>query len=106
MNYTYKIKDNTVEVRLFGEIDHHNARKVREGIDQLIEGNMPRYLYLDLSEITFCDSSGLGLVMGRMKKAAQYKTTLIIVDPSPAVSRILNIAGMDKLLKIVRKKVV
>jgi anti-anti-sigma regulatory factor len=38
--------------------------------------------------------------MGRMKKALQFGTAFIIRNPSPAVSRILNIAGMDKLVKI------
>ncbi len=103
MNYSYKIKNNSLEVKLFGEIDHHNAKHAREGIDGLIDSNVPRRVYLDLSAITFCDSSGLGLVMGRLKKASSYGTTLIIRDPSPAVSRILNIAGMDKLLKIERR---
>jgi stage II sporulation protein AA (anti-sigma F factor antagonist) len=100
MNCSYEFRDNALEVKLFGEIDHHNAKQVREEIDGLIERNIPKKLYLDLSEITFCDSSGLGLVMGRMKKAAQFGTVFIIRNPSPAVNRILNIAGMDKLVKI------
>ncbi|HAN20905.1 MAG: hypothetical protein A2Y15_04510 [Clostridiales bacterium GWF2_36_10] len=103
MNFLYDLKDNNLEVKLRGEIDHHNAKQVREGIDELIENNAPKKLYLDLSEITFCDSSGLGLVMGRMKKATLFGTAFIIRNPSPAVSRILNIAGMDKLLKIERE---
>ncbi|PKM62002.1 MAG: hypothetical protein CVU97_06505 [Firmicutes bacterium HGW-Firmicutes-21] len=102
MNYSYELKNNALEVKLFGEIDHHNAKQAREGIDGLIESTAPKKLFLDLSAITFCDSSGLGLVMGRMKKASLYGTALIIRDPSPAVSRILDIAGMDKLLKIER----
>ncbi|HBR32119.1 MAG: anti-sigma factor antagonist [Eubacteriales bacterium] len=102
MNYTYKINDDILVVKLLGEIDHHNAKTAREGIDGLIESKAPKRLYLDLSAITFCDSSGLGLVMGRMKKASQYGATLIIQNPSCAVSRILNIAGMDKLVKIER----
>lgn len=100
MNYSYDLKDNTLEIKLFGEIDHHNAKKARQGIDNLIENNVPKRLYLDLSDITFCDSSGLGLVMGRMKKASLYGTAFVIRNPSPAVNKILNIAGMDKLLKI------
>lgn len=100
MNYSYELKNNNLEVKLFGEIDHHTAKLTREGIDELIESNVPKRFCLDLSDITFCDSSGLGLVMGRMKKASLYGTAFIIRNPSPAVSKILNIAGMDKLLKI------
>lgn len=102
MNYSYELKNDRLEVKLFGEIDHHNAKQAREGIDGLIESNAPKQLLLDLSSITFCDSSGLGLVMGRMKKAASYGTKFTVLNPSPAVSRILNIAGMDKLIAIER----
>lgn len=100
MECSYDFKDNVLQVKLTGEIDHHNAKQAREQIDGLIERNVPKKLYLDLSEITFCDSSGLGLVMGRMKTAAQFGTTFIIRNPSPAVNRILNIAGLDKLVRI------
>lgn len=103
MNYSYVMNDGILEVKLFGEIDHHNAKVTREGIDALIEKNMPKVFYLNLADITFCDSSGLGLVMGRMKKAAEFNAAFVIRNPSPAVSRILNIAGMDKLLKIEKR---
>lgn len=102
MNYSYKLNDGVLEVKLLGEIDHHNAKTAREGIDGLIVSKAPTRFYLDLSNITFCDSSGLGLVMGRMKKASEIGATFIVQNPSPAVNRILNIAGMDKLLKIER----
>jgi len=100
MECSYDFKDNVLHVKLTGEIDHHNAKQAREEIDALIERNAPKKLYLDLSNITFCNSSGLGLVMGRMKKAAEFGAAFVIRNPSPAVNRILNIAGMDKLVKI------
>lgn len=83
-----------------GEIDHHNAKIVRERLDRIIEEEAPVRFGLDLSGVTFCDSSGLGLVMGRNKKCAQVGSTLVIKNPSGAAFRILEIAGMDKLLKI------
>lgn len=100
MNYTVEQNGSDLEVKLHGEIDHHNAKQTREEIDCLIETSLPKRFYLDLSDITFCDSSGLGLVMGRMKTAAGCGASFILRNPSPAVSRILNIAGMDKLIKI------
>lgn len=103
MDMTYSLEDKLLELKLTGEIDHHNARQARTGIDALIELHAPERVYLDLSEISFCDSSGLGLVMGRMKKAADRGGMLIVRDPSAAVSKILHIAGMDKLVKIERK---
>lgn len=89
---------------IIGEVDHHNAKYAREKLDEIIEKEQPVKFRLDLSGVTFCDSSGLGLVMGRMKKCVQHGGELIITNPSGAAMRILEIAGMDKILKIERGK--
>ena len=85
-----------------GEIDHHNAKTARDMLDNIIESTQPIGFSLDLSGVTFCDSSGLGLVMGRMRKCQTVGSTLSIQNPSKAAYRILEIAGMDKILKIER----
>ena len=54
-------------VFLQGEIDHHTAKGMREEIDRAIDFNMPSLLILDFSQVTFMDSSVIGLVMGRFK---------------------------------------
>ena len=76
--------------------------EAREKLDKIITERMPARFLLDLSGVTFCDSSGLGLVMGRMRKCGQIDAVLIVESPSEAVWKILNIAGMDKLIRIER----
>ncbi len=93
-----------MRIRLQGEIDHHNAAEVRVRIDRILETEMPEVFYFNLSGVTFCDSSGLGLVMGRMRKCGQIDAVLIVESPSEAVLKILNIAGMDKLIRIERSQ--
>jgi stage II sporulation protein AA (anti-sigma F factor antagonist) len=85
-----------------GEIDHHNAKEARESLDKMIENEQPIRFGLDLSGVTFCDSSGLGLVMGRMKKCEAVGSTMVVKNPSAAAHKILEIAGMDKIIKIER----
>ncbi len=87
---------------ILGEIDHHNAKSAREQLDEIIDKEQPITFNLELSGVTFCDSSGLGLVMGRMKKCGSVGSTMIIKNPSVAALKILEIAGMDKILKIER----
>lgn len=87
---------------IMGEIDHHNAKEAREKLDGIIEREQPISFGLDLSGVTFCDSSGLGLVMGRMKKCASVGSNMTVRNPSGAAYRILEIAGIDKILKIER----
>ena len=98
---TEKHGDTTIAF-IHGEIDHHNAKYARNELDCIIETEQPVRFGLDLSGVSFCDSSGLGLVMGRMRKCQTVGSTLIIKNPSQAALRILEIAGMDKILKIER----
>ena len=91
-----------MRISLRGEIDHHNAAEVRVRMDRVLETEMPEVFYFNLAGVTFCDSSGLGLVMGRMRKCGQIDAVLIVEAPSEAVLKILNIAGMDKLIRIER----
>lgn len=86
-----------------GEIDHHNAAYARKALDEIIESEQPVRFGLDLSGVTFCDSSGLGLVMGRMKKCGSVGSVLVIMNPSKAAEKILQIAGMDRILKIEKR---
>ena len=55
---------------------------------------------LELSGITFMDSSGLGLIMGRYSLVKELGGTLLLRSPSVAVMKILSLAGMDKMIKI------
>jgi stage II sporulation protein AA (anti-sigma F factor antagonist) len=85
-----------------GEIDHHNARCAREGLDAIIERDRPVRFGLDLSGVSFCDSSGLGLVMGRMRKCQSVGSSMYVCNPSTEAEKILEIAGIDKILRIER----
>lgn len=87
---------------IYGEIDHHNAKSAREQLDLIIDREQPVTFGLDLSGVSFCDSSGLGLVMGRMRKCGQVGSAMIVKNPSDAAYKILEIAGMNKILKIER----
>ena len=89
-------------VRLSGDIDHHLAGMVRNDIDRLILDNNPKEFWLDLSEIEFMDSSGLGLVLGRYKKVTELGGLMKIINPTRRVLQILQLAGVEKIIKIER----
>ena len=102
MEITSEKRGNETIAFIHGEIDHHNAKSAREKLDRIIDTEQPVTFGLDLSGVSFCDSSGLGLVMGRMRKCASVGSTMTVRNPSEAAYRILEIAGMDKILKIER----
>lgn len=95
-------RGDTTVAYVCGEVDHHNAKAARVRLDSIIDSEQPVTFGLDLSGVTFCDSSGLGLVMGRMRKCMSVGSTMVVKNPSTAAYRILEIAGMDKILKIER----
>ena len=98
MYFTHTKDGRTLTAALHGEIDHHSAKTARTQLDLLIERENPK-----LADIGFCDSSGLGFIMGRLKKMNELGGELIVVDPSPAIDRLLALSGLDKMIKIERK---
>ena len=98
-----RLDGQTLSVILRGEIDHHNALKLRTSIDKLIEDTAPSKLVLELSHIDFMDSSGLGLIRGRYKKISELGGELILRNPNEAVLKICRLAGLGRLIKIETK---
>lgn len=85
---------------LTGEIDHHSAGVVRQKMDEDIFFHRPRVAVIILGDLDFMDSSGLGLILGRYTKMKDLGGKLILEDPTPAIEKILRLAGVDKLMEI------
>lgn len=84
-------------VWLSGELDHHAARTVREQIDAAIERSAAKTLVLDFSGVTFMDSSGIGLIMGRYRLMLGRSGTLTVTGASERLQRVMKLAGLNKL---------
>ena len=83
MNVTLESSGNLLIAYLFGEIDHHTAVAVRSQIDSAIQDKLPGHLILDFKNVTFMDSSGIGLVLGSIaliKENAHDKDQGISLD--------------------------
>ena len=89
-----------LSIRIRGEIDHHTAAAIRQGIDATLFEKRPKTLILDLSAVGFMDSSGLGLIMGRYSVMKELGGEMTVWNPSPETRAILTLAGMERLVKI------
>ncbi len=89
---------------LDGEIDHHTAAALRMEIDEAIQRNKPKTLKLDFGDVTFMDSSGIGLVMGRFRTLQPLGGTLVVSNLSPQVYKIMQLAGLEKIAKISKRE--
>ena len=89
--------NETLTVLLTGEIDHHTAAALREEIDAAIEEHHPRLLTLDFGGVSFMDSSGIGLVMGRYKQVSAYGGRVAVANTPKPLRRVMRLAGLDRL---------
>lgn len=94
------LKDGDYIIRISGDIDHHATVGLREEIDGVLERENPRRLVMDLGSTDFCDSSGLGLILGRYRKTVEKNMEFLLVNPTPEIMKILRLAGVDKMLDI------
>ena len=90
-----------LSVHVRGEIDHHTAASIRQGIDATLFEKRPAKLILDLSAVSFMDSSGLGLIMGRYSVMKELGGEMVVWNPSTETRAILTLAGMERLVKII-----
>ena len=93
-------EDNKVISLLSGEIDHHNAKSLRQDIDFSLRENQPEELIMDFSEVGFMDSSGIGLVMGRYKLMQEIGGNLVVRNPPPHIKKVMRLSGIDRLASI------
>lgn len=83
--------------KLSGELDDHSTQEIRKTIDAQVEKRRPVILRLDFSHITFMDSSGIGLIMGRYRIIKFLGGDLQIVNVPSRIMKILEISGMRTL---------
>ena len=103
-NVETELKGKTLFANLSGEIDHHSASKLRVELDVKINSLNPTLLILDFTNINFMDSSGIGLILGRYKLMKLNGGNLKIVNPSPQISKVMSLAGFDRLAVIEKVK--
>lgn len=85
---------------LRGELDHHSVKEIREVIDSKLIDYRPMSVILDLSEVTFTDSAGLGLVLGRYTRVNGYGGKLMLISVPDDFMKILRLSGADRFLTI------
>lgn len=89
---------------LSGEIDHHNAKEIRSKLDRYIIAAQPRELAIDFRNISFMDSSGIGLIMGRYKLMHECGGRLEVRNPQSYIRRVMKLSGIEKLVRITGDK--
>lgn len=100
MNIEFIQKDKLLVIKLTEEIDHHTTEKIRRKIDNEITRYMPRKVLFDFNEVSFMDSAGIGLIIGRYKVAKLFGGEVEIANARPSVKKVLEMSGITRIIKI------
>ncbi len=92
-----ELKDGILTALIEGEIDHHTAPAIREEIDERIKKDKPRVLRLDYDGVSFMDSSGIGLIMGRYKLISSYSGKLEVINVPRNMWKVIKLSGIERL---------
>lgn len=87
-------------VRLCGELDHHTAAGIKEEADRMLRSTNAVNIIFDFTELSFMDSSGIGMLMGRYKKVRTLGGKVVAFGINAQVLRVMEMSGIDKIIKL------
>ncbi len=99
MEIKSRIINKTLYILLSGELDEYTAQSVRKKLDLLFDTEKGFVqIVMDLSELTFMDSTGVGVLIGRYKKMRESNKPIFITNPSRNAERIFKMSGLYEIM--------
>ena len=98
MEFQYIKEDKLLIVKIIAEIDHHTTEKLRRKIDNEITRYMPRKVIFNFDKVSFMDSAGIGLVMGRYKLINMLGGSTKVINLTTPVRKIFEMSGILKII--------
>lgn len=95
---TEKIDDIYI-VEIEGEVDTYTSSKIKQDILKIVEQTSK--IIVSMEKVKFIDSTGLGILIGILKKIKEKEGEMIIVSPNSYINQIFEITGLFKVFKIV-----
>lgn len=100
LEFDYIKTDKLLVVKIIEEIDHHTTEKIRRKIDNEITRYMPRKVILDFNKVSFMDSAGIGMIIGRYKMMKMLGGSLEIKNVNDSAKKILEMSGIMKIIQV------
>lgn len=98
METLYDSTGGTLKVTILGELDEFAAAKLRNSLDDNIRPQCTKRVIIDLSRLSFMDSTGIGVLVGRYKKFKGKSVAFFIADPNSTVDKILKLSGIYTIM--------
>ena len=87
------------DVNLFGEVDIYTAEQLKEKLNSAVQENQ-NDIEIDMQNLDYIDSTGLGILIGVLKRLKQTQKDIYIVNAKPNVRKVFTITGLDKIFKV------
>jgi stage II sporulation protein AA (anti-sigma F factor antagonist) len=100
MALTIEYKNNALLIQVAGDFDLVSAQDFRDAADRALDESSARHMILDLTHLSFMDSSGLGVILGRLRKVQAHQGIMILTGVTPPVRRVLELSGIMPLIKL------
>ena len=100
MEIAFKKKNKTILIRVVGEIDHHTAKELRIKTENALIQMGGTNILFDFSNVTFMDSSGIGMLIGRYKQVQALGGRTGILSANKTVKEIIKLSGLNQLLPL------
>lgn len=98
MESFYKKEDKQLIFKMDEEIDECTAQKIRRKLDNEIERYMPKEIIFDFNNVSFMDSAGIGLIIGRYKLANMLGGQVQVANLTTPVRKIFEMSGMQRII--------
>lgn len=98
MQVKSRVAGGILYVLLCGELDEHSANYTRITLDEMFDKPNFKKIVIDLSELDFMDSTGIGVLIGRYKKMKDKDIPIFIANPSSHAEKIFNMTGLYTLM--------
>ena len=102
MECIYVPKDKQLTIKITEEIDEHTTEKLRRKIDNEITRFLPRKVIFDFSDVSFMDSAGIGLLLGRYKVIKMLGGQLELLNVNKQVEKVFEISGILKIIPLIK----
>ena len=96
----YKPLGRSVTVVIAGELDHCAAPQIRRMLDEVLMDPHVMHMVLDLENLTFMDSSGIGVMLGRLRLLQSRGGSLSVMNMQPPVEKLFRLSGMQRVIGI------
>ena len=100
MEINAKTADRNLLLELSGEIDHHGARNAIRELELAVDTALPKKLVLDMTGVTFMDSSGIALILRAQQRMQLLDGSLLVCNVPQQARRVLDAAGIGRMVTI------